>query len=55
MRFKGDAECARSRGAYKAVRETYRDASFARLELVIDEYDDGKRRTSMSHLPDFDM
>ena len=30
MRFKGDAECARSRGAYEAVKETYFDVPFAR-------------------------
>ena len=44
MRFKGDAECVRSRWAHEAVRETYRDASFARLELVIDEYEDDPGR-----------
>ena len=31
MRFKGDAECVRSRWAHDLVRETYRDASFARV------------------------
>ena len=31
MRFKGDAECVRSRWAHEAVRETHRDASFARV------------------------
>jgi len=40
MHFKGDAECIRSRWAHEAVRETYRDASFARLELVVNEYKD---------------
>jgi len=40
MCFKGDAKCIRSCWAHEAVRETYHDASFARLELVIDEYED---------------
>jgi hypothetical protein len=31
IRFKGDAECVRSRWAHESVRETYRDASFARV------------------------
>ena len=44
MRFKNDAECVRSRWAHEAVRETHRDASFARLELVIDEYEDDPGR-----------
>ena len=34
MRFKGDAECIRSRWAHESVRETYRDASFARVGLL---------------------
>jgi len=40
MRFKGDAECVRSQWAHESVRETHQDVSFARLELVIDEYKD---------------
>ena len=40
MHFKGDAECIRSCWAHEAVKEMYHDASFARLELVIDEYED---------------
>jgi len=44
MRFKGDAECVRSHWAHEAVRETYCDASFARFELVIDEYEDNPGR-----------
>ena len=39
IRFKGDAESVRSRWAHMLVRETSRDASFARLDLVIDEYE----------------
>ena len=39
MWFKGDAECIRSRWAHKVVKEIYRDASFARLDLVIDKYE----------------
>ena len=39
MRFKGDAECIRSRWAHEMVKEIYRDASFARLDLVIDKYE----------------
>lgn len=31
MRIKGNAECIRSRYANESVRETYRDASFARV------------------------
>jgi len=31
IRFKGDAECVRSRWANESVRETHRDASFARV------------------------
>jgi hypothetical protein len=31
MRFKGDAECVRSLWAHQSVRETYCDASFARV------------------------
>jgi hypothetical protein len=44
MRFKGDAECVRSCWAHETVKETYRNASFARLELVIDEYEDDPGR-----------
>jgi len=44
MHFKGDAECVRSCWAHEAVRETYHDASFARLELVIDKYEDDPGR-----------
>jgi len=40
MHFKGNAKCVRSCWAHEAVRETYCDASFARLELVINEYED---------------
>ena len=40
MCFKGDAECVRSHWAHEAVKEMYHDVSFARLELVIDEYKD---------------
>jgi len=40
MCFKGDAKCVRSHWAHEAVRETYHDASFARFELVINEYED---------------
>ena len=39
MQFKGDAECIRSCWAHKVVKEIYRDASFARLDLVIDKYE----------------
>lgn len=35
MRFKGDAECVKSRWAHEAVRETHRDASFARVSASI--------------------
>ena len=31
IRFKGDAECVRSSWAHESVRETHRDASFARV------------------------
>ena len=35
MRFKNDAECVRSRWAHESVRETSRDASFARVSPLI--------------------
>ena len=38
MWFKGDAECIRSHWAHEVVKEIYHDASFARLDLVIDKY-----------------
>ena len=34
LRFKGNAECVRSRWAHGLVRETCRDASFARVSLL---------------------
>ena len=39
MQFKGDAECIRSHWAHEAVKEIDCDASFARLDHVIDEYE----------------
>ena len=42
--FKGNAECVRSHWAHESVRETHQDVSFARLELVIDEYEDDPGR-----------
>ena len=44
MRFRGDAECVRSCWAHESVRETHRDASFARFELMVDEYEDDPGR-----------
>ena len=39
MRFKGDAESVRSRWAHEAVRETYCDASFARVRQFNSSFD----------------
>ena len=35
LRFKNDAECVRSQWAHTLVRETSRDASFARVSLRV--------------------
>lgn len=39
LRFKSDTEHGRSCWAHEAVKETYRDALFARLEHVINEFE----------------
>ena len=46
MCFKNDTECVRSCWVHELVREMHWDASYARLDLVIDEYKDNAGRSA---------